>query len=173
MLDCRTFFDACDGIFLNYFWKPENLDTSIIVAGERALDVYVGIDVFGRNCYGGGGFNSVEALLEIRKKKLSAAIFAPGWLYECHPIEQFPELSLRFWSLLLPFLKVCGPTSLPIRTSFCQGYGRGKYVSGEVDSSKPHYPVHFQLRTFFLLAGGEPTLAQHFTSTTANLSSSC
>lgn len=28
------------------------------VAGARCLDVYVGVDVFGRNCYGGGGFDS-------------------------------------------------------------------------------------------------------------------
>lgn len=26
------------------------------VAGERAADVYMGVDVFGRNTFGGGGF---------------------------------------------------------------------------------------------------------------------
>jgi len=54
----RCFFDACDGIFLNYTWKEEGLDESLAAAGARCHDVYVGVDVFGRNCYGGGGFNS-------------------------------------------------------------------------------------------------------------------
>jgi mannosyl-glycoprotein endo-beta-N-acetylglucosaminidase len=56
----RPFFDICDGIFLNYTWKEENLKNSVESAGMRHLDVYVGVDVFGRNCYGGGGFNSYQ-----------------------------------------------------------------------------------------------------------------
>lgn len=48
----------CDGIFLNYTWNEANLANSILKAQQRVLDVYVGVDVFGRNCYGGGGFNS-------------------------------------------------------------------------------------------------------------------
>jgi mannosyl-glycoprotein endo-beta-N-acetylglucosaminidase len=56
----RPFFDNCDGIFLNYTWKEKNLKTSLHNAGTRHLDVYVGVDVFGRNCYGGGGFNSCQ-----------------------------------------------------------------------------------------------------------------
>jgi Glycosyl hydrolase family 85 len=54
----RQFFDACDGIFLNYVWKEKNLDKSLEVAGVRALDVFVGVDIFGRNCFGGGGYNT-------------------------------------------------------------------------------------------------------------------
>ena len=56
------FFDACDGIFLNYNWKDETLHNSLKLAREkgRDMDVYVGIDVFGRGCLGGGGFNTVE-----------------------------------------------------------------------------------------------------------------
>lgn len=54
----RLFFDVCDGIFLNYVWKEENLERSVAQAGARALDVFVGVDIFGRNCFGGGGFNS-------------------------------------------------------------------------------------------------------------------
>lgn len=96
----RDFFDACDGIFLNYVWTPENLINSITTAEDRVLDVYVGVDVFGRNCFGGGGFNTAAALSEIRQKGLSAAIFAPGWVYECHPIELFSDLSLTLVSLI-------------------------------------------------------------------------
>ena len=56
------FFDACDGIFLNYNWRDETLHNSLKLAKEkgRDMDVYVGIDVFGRGCLGGGGFNTVE-----------------------------------------------------------------------------------------------------------------
>lgn len=100
----------------------------------RTLDVFVGIDVFGRNCYGGGGFNTVDALSVVRQHRLSAAIFAPGWTYECLPIEEFPEANSKFWSLLLPYLHFHGPCSLPIRTSFCPGYGEGKYEFGMVES---------------------------------------
>ncbi len=33
---------------------------SKINAGQRYRDVFVGIDVFGRGCFGGGGFNTCE-----------------------------------------------------------------------------------------------------------------
>ena len=48
----------CDGIFLNYGWSEAGLLSSRSVAGERCTDVYVGVDVFGRGVFGGGGFNS-------------------------------------------------------------------------------------------------------------------
>ena len=56
------FFDVCDGIFLNYCWKDENLAKSkdLAVGAGRPYDVYVGIDVFGRGCLGGGGYNTCE-----------------------------------------------------------------------------------------------------------------
>lgn len=101
---------------------------SAAVAGERKYDVYMGIDVFGRNTYGGGQWtvglytnysvhilllyclstvsckfttllrselNEHKALLTparfvqtnaaldvIKKDNVSAAIFAPAWVYE-------------------------------------------------------------------------------------------
>lgn len=60
--DSRCFFDVCDGIFLNYTWKDTNLEWSAKMAQHRILDVFVGVDVFGRNCFGGGGFNSHAVL---------------------------------------------------------------------------------------------------------------
>jgi hypothetical protein len=58
------FFDACDGIFLNYNWKDETMHRSLTLAKHkgREMDVYVGIDVFGRGCLGGGGYNTVEVM---------------------------------------------------------------------------------------------------------------
>ena len=56
----RDFFDCCDGIFLNYTWKDDNLKASCELAQEinRVHDVYVGVDVFGRGCL--GGFDSAR-----------------------------------------------------------------------------------------------------------------
>lgn len=50
----------CDGIFLNYNWTERGLASSLILAKKenREKDVYVGLDVWGRGCPGGGGFNS-------------------------------------------------------------------------------------------------------------------
>lgn len=57
----RIFFDVCDGIFLNYNWSIHDLQESLYLSGaERQLDVYVGVDVFGRGCFGGGGWNTYK-----------------------------------------------------------------------------------------------------------------
>lgn len=73
------FFNVCDGIFLNYTWKPENLDLSKAKADSfgRPLDVYVGIDVFGRGCVGGGGFNCDIAMKEIRCVQIRILTMTP------------------------------------------------------------------------------------------------
>jgi len=58
----RLFFEVCDAILLNYHWKEASLEQSKQLSSElgRTRDVYVGVDVFGRGCYGDGGFNTVE-----------------------------------------------------------------------------------------------------------------
>lgn len=57
------FFDACDGIFLNYNWDESKLQNSYNMAdSKRVHDVFVGVDVFGRGCPGGGGYNSCEVI---------------------------------------------------------------------------------------------------------------
>lgn len=54
----RNSVDSCDGIFLNYQWNREKLQNSSRLAGERKFDVYTGIDIFGRNTFGGGGYDT-------------------------------------------------------------------------------------------------------------------
>ena len=61
----RPYFDLCDGIFLNYNWTESGLASSGRLARERKGEVYVGIDVFGRGCPGGGGFNSCQACITL------------------------------------------------------------------------------------------------------------
>ncbi|CAN6926434.1 unnamed protein product [Brassica oleracea] len=52
------------------------------VAGDRKYDVYMGIDVFGRGSFGGGQWTVDTALDLLKRNNVSAAIFAPGWVYE-------------------------------------------------------------------------------------------
>lgn len=52
---------------------------SVGAAGrDRQSDVYVGVDVFGRGCFGGGGYNSkavsLLGILSMQKNPLSVRI---------------------------------------------------------------------------------------------------
>jgi mannosyl-glycoprotein endo-beta-N-acetylglucosaminidase len=47
----KVFFEACDGIFLNYQWFDYGtVQRSKAEAGHRHFDVYAGVDVWARNC---------------------------------------------------------------------------------------------------------------------------
>ena len=52
-------------------------------------DVFVGVDVYGRGCFGGGGFNCIEAFELLNEKGLNIALFAPGWLHEANDEKDF------------------------------------------------------------------------------------
>ncbi|XP_060079983.1 cytosolic endo-beta-N-acetylglucosaminidase-like [Ylistrum balloti] len=142
------FFDVCDGIFLNYNWKDKSLRCSKELANSkgRAMDVYVGVDVFGRGCLGGGGFNTVEALTAIRQHNMSAAIFAMGWVYETQGEANFLQNENRFWRLLHHLLPVRALASshLPFSTSFCQGFGQKYYSQGLEVSAAPWHNLGLQ-----------------------------
>ena len=62
------FFDAADAIFTNYAWKTNQPSADALVAGDRRADVFVGIDCWGRNTFGGGGFN----VHKVRRLNLNA-----------------------------------------------------------------------------------------------------
>ncbi|XP_037384900.1 cytosolic endo-beta-N-acetylglucosaminidase-like [Talpa occidentalis] len=79
----RVFFESCDGFFTNYNWREEHLARMLEQAGQRRADVYVGVDVFARGNVVGGRFDTDKSLELIRKHGFSAALFAPGWVYEC------------------------------------------------------------------------------------------
>ncbi|TFK67271.1 hypothetical protein BDN72DRAFT_914846 [Pluteus cervinus] len=100
------FFLSSTGLFTNYWWYPtadtdpkNSMDyfTSLAatltgnaatskpeVAKKDFNDIFIGIDVWGRGSYGGEGFGLYQALTHISplKRKLSAALFAPGWTWE-------------------------------------------------------------------------------------------
>ena len=118
-----TFLAAAHGIFLNYCWKtggtdpetgaalPDNLANTLanLPPGRLPAEVYVGVDVFGRGCLGGGGWNTAAAVAAARAQGLSVAIFAPGWTWEAAEGGTFMEREERFWRLLRPHLWAQGP----------------------------------------------------------------
>lgn len=132
----KDFFLYCDGIFLNYTWTESRLTNSRLLAkelGRDVKDIYVGLDVWGRGCPGGGGFNSAYALNLIREQELSVAIFAPGWTHEYFGPSTFPILEDLFWAQLFPYLYVHVPIfeDDTFKTSFCRGAGICYYYNGE------------------------------------------
>ncbi|MED6211632.1 hypothetical protein PIB30_075627 [Stylosanthes scabra] len=129
----KPFFDICDGIFVNYTWKEDYPSLSAAVAGDRRFDVYMGIDVFGRNTYGGGQWNVNAALDVLRKDDVSAAIFAPGWVYETKQPPDFETANNSWWDLVEKSWGVLRkyPGVLPFYTNFDQG--RGYHFSKDGD----------------------------------------
>ncbi|KMQ97101.1 cytosolic endo-beta-n-acetylglucosaminidase [Lasius niger] len=154
----KEFFLHCDGIFLNYNWTESKLGNSCMFAkelGRDIKDIYVGLDVWGRGCPGGGGFNSAYALDLIRKQGLSVAIFAPGWTHEYFGPSTFQVLEDLFWAQLFPYLYV--HVSIyedeTFKTSFCRGAGICYYYNGEqpqLTVSAPHSQFTRSTQTTFI-----------------------
>ncbi|GAV88986.1 Glyco_hydro_85 domain-containing protein [Cephalotus follicularis] len=135
----KPFFDICDGIFVNYSWQEDYPKLSAAVAGDRKFDVYMGIDVFGRNTYGGGQWNTNVALDVLKKDDVSAAIFAPGWIYETKQPPNFQTAQNRWWALVE---KSWGklhdyPQVLPFYSNFDQGHGYHISIEGEQVLTSP------------------------------------
>ncbi|XP_052729660.1 cytosolic endo-beta-N-acetylglucosaminidase 1 isoform X2 [Vigna angularis] len=115
-------------------WLEDYPRLSAAVANERKFDVYMGIDVFGRNTYGGGQWNVDVALDLLRKNDVSAAIFAPGWVYETKQAPDFETAQNSWWGQVE---KSWGaprnfPGPLPFYTNFDQG--RGYHISVDGDN---------------------------------------
>ncbi|NWQ63743.1 ENASE acetylglucosaminidase, partial [Neopipo cinnamomea] len=140
----RVFFDACDGLFTNYNWKEEQLEHTLRLAGPRNADVYVGVDVFARGDVIGGGFDTDKSLRLIRQHSLSAAIFAPGWVYEHLGEKNFLQNENRFWALLAEYLPTHSICTLPLATSFSLGMGTSSFLDGKDEESGPWYDLSMQ-----------------------------
>ncbi|XP_057784667.1 cytosolic endo-beta-N-acetylglucosaminidase 1 isoform X2 [Salvia miltiorrhiza] len=129
----KPFFDLCDGIFVNYSWEEDYPKLSAKVAADRNLDVYMGIDVFGRSTYGGGQWTTNVALDVIKKGDVSAAIFAPGWVYETQQPPDFQTAQNRWWGLVEKSWGIVRnyPKVLPFYSNFDQGHGYHIYSDGK------------------------------------------
>ncbi|XP_068635389.1 cytosolic endo-beta-N-acetylglucosaminidase 1-like [Aristolochia californica] len=128
----KPFFDLCDGIFANYTWQKDYPKHSATVAAERKFDVYMGIDVFGRNTYGGGQWTTNVALDVLKTDDVSAAIFAPGWVYETKQLPDFQTAQNRWWGLVEESWGILQkyPKGLPFYSTFDQGHGLHIYSEG-------------------------------------------
>ncbi|NWW54989.1 ENASE acetylglucosaminidase, partial [Pedionomus torquatus] len=140
----RVFFDACDGLFTNYNWKEEHLERTRALAGPRHTDVYVGVDVFARGDVIGGGFDTDKSLRLIRQHGLSAAIFAPGWVYEHLGEENFLRNENKFWGSLAEYLPTHSICTLPLATSFSLGMGTSRFLDGKEEEAGPWYDLSAQ-----------------------------
>ncbi|XP_007958023.1 cytosolic endo-beta-N-acetylglucosaminidase [Orycteropus afer afer] len=139
-----AFFQACDGFFTNYNWREEHLERMVAHAGGRRADVYVGVDVFARGNVVGGRFDTDKSLEVIRKHGFSAALFAPGWVYECLEKTEFFQNEDKFWGLLGRYLPTHSICSLPFVTSFCLGLGTRRVCYGQEAAAGPWYHLSAQ-----------------------------
>ncbi|KAL0029243.1 hypothetical protein WJX79_005154 [Trebouxia sp. C0005] len=140
------FFEAADAIFINYTWKEDTPAQAAAVAGARKHDVYMGVDVFGRNTYGGGGMTCDIALTAARSAGLSAALFAPAWVWEVGNRLDWLQRQQQFWDKIeacweAPRALVC---QLPFSTCFDQGAGSARHSEGKMQS---HQPCDFAFRS--------------------------
>ena len=101
----QPFFDACDGLFTNYWWREAELARSAELAGDRRHDVFVGIDCFarGRVPYQAGACGA--GVDQVARAGLSLAVFAPGWSLECGEAkgkqgQEAAAADERFWAAL-------------------------------------------------------------------------
>uniref|UniRef100_A0A3B3ZNA8 Cytosolic endo-beta-N-acetylglucosaminidase n=1 Tax=Periophthalmus magnuspinnatus TaxID=409849 RepID=A0A3B3ZNA8_9GOBI len=143
----RQFFDVCDGFFTNYNWTEQNLEwmKGYSAVQGRQADVYIGVDVFGRGDVVGGMYDTNKALELIRKHNFSAAIFAPGWVYETQEKTEFRHNQDKFWGLLSDHLPLHRHvSSLPFTSTFCQGFGKNFYWRGKIESERTWFDLSAQ-----------------------------
>jgi mannosyl-glycoprotein endo-beta-N-acetylglucosaminidase len=97
-----AFFQASDGIFLDYHWDFTQFNASLAVAQQfsRSSDLFFGIDCWGRGTLGGGKLNSAKFLGKIIEKGASVAFFGPAWSLESHYSVERAEISRIHYNLL-------------------------------------------------------------------------
>uniref|UniRef100_A0A8C9JFA1 Endo-beta-N-acetylglucosaminidase n=1 Tax=Panthera tigris altaica TaxID=74533 RepID=A0A8C9JFA1_PANTA len=83
--------------------------------------------------------SSGQSLELIRKHGFSAALFAPGWVYECLEKRDFFQNQDKFWGLLGRYLPPHSICSLPFVTSFCLGMGTRRVCYGQEEAVGPWY----------------------------------
>ncbi|KAG9017383.1 hypothetical protein FRB93_007497 [Tulasnella sp. JGI-2019a] len=107
---------SADSMFLDYHWKITSPDVSTRYFDSVAMDlrfdkarrdIYFGIDVWGRGCHGGGGFQLHHAMDHIQPSAkglgLSVAVFGPAWTWESKEDEEGRTWAkwwndeVRFW----------------------------------------------------------------------------
>lgn len=104
----EIFLQNCDGIFLDYHWNKQMVQNTVTYKAnlsDRSKPVFMGIDMWGRGTYGGGGWKTFEAVNLIKDmtkdNSLSIAFFGPAWTYEAmngtKNSSYFRKLEQRMW----------------------------------------------------------------------------
>ncbi len=153
----ELFFDAADGITVNYDWSPPEKDGSpehsAKVAGQRARDVFSSVDVF---CRESGrkycGFQSYLGARAALHAGTSFGLFAQAWTYEGDGAKpdhsNFAARDRHFWTGTEGEVRPVGgvaefvaarpvPSALPFSTRFDQGFGDAIYRRGAVVKRGP------------------------------------
>ncbi|KAH7948809.1 hypothetical protein HPB49_002503 [Dermacentor silvarum] len=138
------FFNMCDGILLNYQWNESLLQNSANRAGKRKGDVYVGVDVFARDTCYNGGYDMHKAVAIVRGYGLSAAILGAGWVVEKQEKKKFTENQCLLWALPDDCSSEWRAKTLPLSTTFCQGFGTSQYKQGQAVMSAPWFNLSRQ-----------------------------
>jgi endo-beta-N-acetylglucosaminidase D len=140
----QIFFDACDGIFLDYRWKSCDPDLTISAgnAGTRKLDVYAGVNVFEDE------WDTWRRLDTAKEAGVSGGLFAFSWTYQQQTdADPFPQREQKLWignPPKYPNLESCIgaviparpiPNELPFLSNFNVGAGRQFFVDGQRASS--------------------------------------
>lgn len=151
--NCR-FFEISDGFFTNYNWKDDDLKITDEIIKERypdrRLDVFFGIDVFGR-----GQVAQDDTHLTVARTKahnFSLALFAPSWTYEAIPNrnrtpnlnEVFLRRNDQFFSSFWKDLYTSGPLEMPFYSSFCLGSGQKRFQLGRLIDNRPWFDLNAQ-----------------------------
>ena len=142
-----AFFEAASSIFVNYRWTAGSPRVSAALAlklGRRPSEVFMGVDVWDRGTYGGGGFTTNVAIRAAFDSGCSTAIFAPGFLHEKLESANFQQNNLEYWRLVQECItQKAGHSqyppiinSLPLYSSFSKGAGYNHYVYGESVAKK-------------------------------------
>lgn len=132
------FFSTTDGLFLNYCWTENKLKSSaqLVELLDRKYDLFIGIDIFGRGCFGGGGMSTNLAIEKIKDYDLSIALFAPGWVHEVLGPKDFDCNQIMFWNKLELDVRHV-PKNLPFSSNFSQGFGEKYFTKGYISKDKP------------------------------------
>ncbi|KAK9457545.1 glycosyl hydrolase family 85-domain-containing protein [Dipodascopsis uninucleata] len=143
------FFRAADGLFTNYFWTTNNVFSGAKLAGDQfKLDLWTGLDVWGRNTLYPAKFDIGKAIRQIEPAGTSLALFAPAWVYEDLPENEFEKNDFSFWfsnvdsesGLNNSISEFIDPIPAPVLsigsyklfyTSFSTGHGTKFFVNGK------------------------------------------
>ena len=102
---------------------PHTPSECALLAGHRAPDVMMGVDVFVAPGRTGEGFNCTRPLHLALAAGVSAALFAPAWVYETKQGPSFEVGNDRLWACV-------------------------KAVRQDLHMAPPHWPTAFSLPLF-------------------------